>query len=111
MRKLKDFPTTFHHLKVNKILTGEHMKRVEMGKIPIDMDDRWYIYYNNFWIYFHRSWTGNCIYKIKVNKTNDLYEISEVLVNGDIKEYKFIDENSEIKLFNELFDLYLESKF
>ena len=50
---------------------------MKKGVIPRDMEERWFIYYENEWLYFHRSWTGYGFYKSKWNKTKEGYSIVE----------------------------------
>jgi len=42
-------------------------QRMTAGHIPEGMDDRWFILMENGWLLFHRSWTGHCIFGLKVN--------------------------------------------
>ncbi len=58
-------------------LTVKQFSKVTNGLIPQEMEDKWFIYYENEWLYFHRSWTGNGIYKAKLNKESDGYSITE----------------------------------
>jgi hypothetical protein len=41
--------------------------RMRQGFIPRDMDDRWYVYFQDGWLNFHRSWTGAHIYALKLD--------------------------------------------
>lgn len=41
------------------------MKKLQQGVIPQQMEDKWFIYYSERRLYFHRSWTGNCIYILR----------------------------------------------
>jgi hypothetical protein len=111
MIELKDFPEQFVKLPIEKQLSDDQMSKVLLGKKPLDMDHRWIIYYNDGFLYFHRSWTGNCIYKIKIDKSNYAAKIVEVLVNTNPKEYKYSNIPEEINHFNQLFDSFLQSKF
>lgn len=73
------------------------------------MDDKWIVYFQDSWLYFHRFLTGNCIYKIHVMCQELNCEIDKVLVNGDSDQYDF-DEHNELTFFEELFDLFINSK-
>lgn len=61
---------------------------IEKGLIPQEMEDKWFIYFDEPFLYLHRSWTGLPVYKLKIVKTNDLYSVQEAhysksLVNKD----------------------------
>jgi len=29
------------------------------------MEDKWFIFLEDDWLYLHRSWTGTCVYKVQ----------------------------------------------
>ena len=76
-------------LRVEEIFTKEEYKYLSWGFIPVSMDDKWFIYLEDYWLYFHRSWTGFCIFKVRLEKFEDGYSIAEAWVNDD-PEQKFI---------------------
>lgn len=40
--------------------------RLRLGFVPRDMDDKWYLYFENDCIFIHRSWTGKCVYQARL---------------------------------------------
>src|SRR5437868_5163558 len=40
-------------------------ERIKRGLIPEQMEDKWFIFFEEPWLYFHRSWTGACIYAVR----------------------------------------------
>jgi len=44
--------------------SGADFTKIRAGYFIKDMDEKWFIYYEEPWLYFHRSWTGICIYQI-----------------------------------------------
>jgi hypothetical protein len=44
-----------------------------LGCIPRDMDDRWFIYLEGEWVHLHRSWTGFCIYQVRLEAVGSSY--------------------------------------
>ncbi len=70
-------------LQIEKILTEEEYKYMTWGLIPMSMDDKWFIYLEDDWLYFHRSWTGLCIFEVRLEKFEDGYSIAEAWVNCD----------------------------
>lgn len=81
-------------------LTDKQFSKMINGLIPQQMEDKWFIYYENEWLYFHRSWTGNGIYKAKLNKENDGYSITEFWAERNQEKYKNEDDNSDIENFS-----------
>jgi len=46
-------------------------ERITRGLIPQGMDDKWFIYFEEPWLYLHRSWTGVCIYGVRFQPRAD----------------------------------------
>jgi ADP-ribosylglycohydrolase len=63
------------------------------------MEDKRFIYYENEWLYFHRSWTGYGIYKAKIDKVTDGYIIRELWVERNKEKYNNEDDNADIETF------------
>ena len=40
-------------------------ERMRQGFIPRQMEDKWFIYFADGWLYFYRSWTGACIFGVR----------------------------------------------
>lgn len=40
-------------------------EKIKQGFLPQEMEDKWFIYFQDDQLYFHRSWTGSCIYILK----------------------------------------------
>lgn len=73
--------------------------KLTKGLIPQEMEDKWFIYYENEWLYFHRSWTGYGIYKAKLNKEVVGYSIKEFWVERNKEKFENDDDNSDIETF------------
>lgn len=109
MQNLKPFPDSFFTLELKKELADSEFAKVKEGSLPENQDDRWIIYYDLPWLYFHRSWTRNCIYKIHITNEKASCFIDKVLINGDKNQYKY-EESKELDQFLEIFDLFVNSK-
>jgi hypothetical protein len=60
---------------------------ISAGLMPVEMEDRWFIYYESPWLYLHRSWTGFCIYKVRFEPCGDKILATETIVNRDPAQY------------------------
>jgi hypothetical protein len=47
------------------VLGVEEFERVSQGFIPRQMEDKWFIYYEAPYLFFHRSWTGQAVYRVE----------------------------------------------
>ena len=66
--------------------SAEEHAAIVRGLVPQEMEDKWFIYENRGAVYFHRSWSGVCIYCVRFETPGDRYRIAEVLVNRDAEE-------------------------
>lgn len=68
--------------------TQREFDQLKLGVVPQQMEDKWFIFFENGWLYFHRSWTGICAYQARFEKRGDEYAIAEALVSLDARESK-----------------------
>jgi hypothetical protein len=68
------------------------------GLLPEDMEDKWFVYWDDPWICFHRSWTGLFVYKIRFEKNGHERRAVEAFVNADPSEFQASDPAHEAKL-------------
>jgi hypothetical protein len=83
-----DMPLTYETTSLNIKLTESEFQAVLIGFLPKDTDDRWFMYVNEGWINLHRSWTGHCIFRIKVEVMNEGWLLNGLQVNRDHNQYK-----------------------
>lgn len=102
--KTKPMPLEVAYLSFNKTYTEEEFGIIASGYVPQEMEDKWFIFMQNKELFFHRSWTGFCIYKVVFEHNNYAYIVREALVNKNIEQYKSIDSNYETSLLGWLID-------
>ena len=80
-------------LEINLSLTQEELQRVTSGHIPFDMDDKWFIFFEEPTLYFHRSWTGTCVYRAAIKQNGDgSAVIASAEVNRDPEQHATSDD-------------------
>lgn len=75
------------------------MEIIKVGRIPDEMDERWFVFFESNWIYFHRSWTGYCVFQVKLEPTgNEKWRVTEAWSTTDPKHYRSRDvkKNNEV---------------
>ena len=102
--KTKQMPLEVAYLSFNKTYTEEEFGIIASGCVPKEMEDKWFIFMQNNELFFHRSWTGFCIYKVVFEQNNSAYIVREALVNKNIEQYNSIDSNYETSLLSWLID-------
>jgi hypothetical protein len=79
------------------LIPGVYFDKLKRGLIPQAMEDKWFIYFEDDWLYFHRSWTGYGIYKAELRKKERGYSIQEFFVEQNDNEFHCEeDENRRI---------------
>ncbi len=100
----KAMPCESAHFMLGRAITDREWSILQKGHIPKDMDDRWFFYTEEDKVYFHRSWTGICIYIIKIETEADgTKTLTDVTVNQNKEQYKADLAESE-KLLQTMLD-------
>ncbi len=73
------FPDDWARLPFERRFTASEYERMALG-VPRDMDDKWYIYLEGDTFYFHRSWTGLCIFRMRLQEVGGEFVLSEAAV-------------------------------
>jgi len=110
--KIFEMPKSKIELKINpKIYSSEEFIKIKEGFIPREMEDKWFIYFENNKLYFHRSWSGFCAYEVIFIKNKDSFQIEKVYFNEQIyKDKSQIDNKYESNLLLYLIDRILLGK-
>ena len=66
---LKPLPAVRKQLPFTRIFTRSEYQKITFGHIPKEMEDKWFIFFENDKIYFHRSWTGFCMFEVALQPT------------------------------------------
>jgi len=72
-----------------------HVLKLKRGLIPQEMEDKWFIFYENDWLYFHRSWTGQGIFKTQLIKEQEGYSIKEFWAERNEIKYRNTDDTED----------------
>ena len=63
--------------------TREELERVQAGLLPRAMEDKWFIYYEAPFLFLHRSWTGQPIYRLTLAEHEGGASIEEALWSSE----------------------------
>lgn len=108
--KTVEMPATVISLPFTKTYTAEEFSVLAHGFVPKAMEDKWFVFMQDNILFFHRSWTGLCIYKIVFEQNHNEYTVQEVLINADTEQYSRRDNHHETTLLSWLIDGYLLRK-
>ncbi len=91
-------------LSLQREFTQEEYELIRYGLIPEAMEDKWFIFLEEDVLYFHRSWTGFCIYQLSLINQGANYTVAEALANRDASQYSGTDDGYDEKLLTFLID-------
>jgi len=63
---------------------SEQFARLKMGLIPREMEDKWFVYYDEPHLFFHRSWTGQPVYRLSMKSGPNGAKVTEALWAKDL---------------------------
>lgn len=93
--KNQPLPASHKSLEFDRILSQAEFDQVRKGFIPTQMEDRWFVFWEDPWLSFHRSWTGYCIYQARIVAAAESWFVSEVLVNRNKDQYTAKDDSRD----------------
>jgi ADP-ribosylglycohydrolase len=109
--KTEEMPDEVEALSIQRFFSPTEFERIRLGLIPKQMEDKWFIYYDNDVLNIHRSWTGYHTYKIFFKYQDDnTYKIIQTIVNRNKAQYNQQDNEYDISLVNYLIDRLLLGK-
>lgn len=74
-------PEKHARLTASWLFTRNEFEQMKRGLIPEQMEDKWFIYYDNGWLFFHCSWTGYCIFQVEFKERDDVIEVSQIIAS------------------------------
>lgn len=78
---------------------AEHA-RLAQGLVPAQMEDKWFIYLENGLLRLHRSWTGACIYGVRLEMDGEQSVVKEAWVSRATSEYTRTDDAYDARLLS-----------
>ena len=96
---------SFHHE-----FSHEDYEKLQYGFIPEQMEDKWFIYFEDNKLYCHRSWTGFCLYIVEYEVSENSSQIVKITTNRDREQYTETDDNWDCQFVVYLINLLLLHK-
>lgn len=84
-----NMPIENTYLDVDIKLNEQEIEMLKKGHIPEEMEDKWFMYFEENTFYIHRSWTGFCVYIVFINENG---KIEKVQVNRNSEQYTNIND-------------------
>ena len=91
-------------ISTDRPFSNDEMEQLEFGYLPRAMEDKWFIYFSRNRLYFHRSWTGFCVYIAHFKKLEGVSVLTAIEANRDHAQYTGTDDAKDLALVYYLID-------
>ena len=110
-REILPLPVKRSIIILNRIFSKEQSGLITAGFIPMEMEDKWFLFFENDTLFCHRSWTGHCIYQIHFTWENGCLHASSAEINRDLGQYLNVDDEKEESLIYSLIENFLLRRY
>ena len=93
--KIRPCPTERAALKLAAMYSPAEFERIKAGLIPLNMEDKWFVFFETPWLYLHRSWTGFCVYGVRLEALPEGAQVVESWVSRNAEQYRGTDSHHE----------------
>jgi hypothetical protein len=108
--RVSPMPEARASLSLNKEYSEYDSYLISKGFIPKQMEDKWLIYRSGDKLYFHRSWTGFCIYEVTLGHRDERLYLSHGYANREARQYGGTSDQNDVEMVYFLIDELLLNK-
>ena len=108
--KTLPLPSQREELRFAENYSTAEFEVMKQGLIPVEMEDKWFIFSEDGWLYFHRTWTGAAIYGIRFESTDSGAKPVESWTNRDPGQYRETRMDYDMAIVKFLIDAFLLRK-
>jgi hypothetical protein len=101
---VKPMPEKRGRLPYARTFDAKEHARVVRGLVPAEMEDKWFVFYEAPWLWFHRSWTGIAIYGVKLRPEGEGSAVEEAWANRAPEEYRETEDAHDAQILAFLVD-------
>jgi len=105
--KTEALPPLRTTIRLDRTFLPQEMRRIRRGLVPEQMEDKWFIYWKDDTLFFHRSWTGICVYVIHFAAAGDSNRMLAADVNRDPEQYSETSDERDAEMISYLVDVLL----
>jgi len=109
--KTLPLPANHSTILLDRTYSKEQSELIMAGFLPKEMEDKWFLFFENDTLFCHRSWTGFCIYEIHFVTGGKSLRATRVEVNRDTDQYLNTDNEKEVNLIYSLIQNFLLTRY
>lgn len=102
--KTHPLPRLRKRIALDLIYDDNAMARITRGFLPAAMEDKWFAWFEEPILHFHRSWTGFCLYQVNFVREREGWRAAFAFVNRNAKQYGCEDDEEDRRLIPNLID-------
>ena len=102
------FPKKYDANRLDLVISLNEYKTFEDGIFAGSMEEKWNVFVLDKTIYFARSWTNYCIYKVFIDIQSDSVKLSDFHVSRDDNQYKSKDIEYDTILLKKVLQMFLK---
>ena len=107
--KTRPIPKRKYRIEIELSYSDAEGERIKLGYIPKNMDNKWFICFKSGWLYFYRSWTGVCIYGIRLDASANGIRVTKAWVSSENSPYRTDGPEYDAELIKRLISILLLS--
>lgn len=96
--RIEELPPKRTSIRLDQIFSSQEMKHIRLGCVPEQMENKWFIYWKDSNLIFHRSWTGFCIYVVRFAPEPDGFRMIDAAVNRDPEQYAETSDQKDAEM-------------
>ncbi len=105
--KTEALPSQRAAILIDRAISQDEMAQIRRGLVPEQMEDKWFIYWKDDALYFHRSWTGFCVFIVQFATEGDGWKMVTACVNRNPEQYRETSDDQDRKMISYLVDVLL----
>ncbi|MGF1761217.1 hypothetical protein L4D76_25500 [Photobacterium sagamiensis] len=105
--KIETLPSKQTTIPLDRTFPPQEMEQIRRGLVPEQMEDKWFIYWKDGTLFFHRSWTGFCIYVVHFAAEDGSCRMIKAEVNRDPAQYSETSDEIDSRMISYLVDVLL----
>jgi hypothetical protein len=102
--KVHPLPRLRIQIPFERSFTQNEFLLLKRGFVAESMEDRWHIFFKDPWMTFVRSWTGFCVYKVRLEGSDKGCKIVQAFASRDLKQYGGTDAREDVEMLSFLID-------
>jgi hypothetical protein len=83
--KALPYEGAFRSVDCAEVFATADCERLRQGLLPEVMEDKWFVFFEDPYLYFHRSWTGELAYRLRLDVDGEGGRIGEALASSHVQ--------------------------